>query len=50
MNDLWAICVEVLSVIKSHLDKSAQIPLVPLINHEQVSSILNVIIMVPSVC
>jgi len=49
MNDLWATCVEVLSMIKSHLDKSAQIPPVPSINHEPVSSILN-IIMVPSVC
>lgn len=48
MNDLWAICVEVLST-KSHLDKSVQIPLMLLINQEQVSSILNVI-MVPSVC
>lgn len=49
MNDLWAICVEVLST-KSHLDKSVQIPLVLLINQEQVSAILNVIIMVPCVC
>lgn len=49
MNDLWAICVEALST-KSHLDKSVQIPLVLLINQEQVSSILSVIIMVPSVC
>lgn len=50
MHDLWAICVDVLSMIKSNLDKSAQIPLVPLINQEQVSSILNAVIMVPSVC